>query len=257
MTSRDVDVFVIATKGYLRFAADLISSAVHFISMDSRFRFVLLTDDPMTARGLSIDRQRVDLIVVEVPAYGWPEATLMRFHLMLEAWGKIHAETVAYIDADMQFVAPVSASDLVTPLEDADADVALVNHPGYFDRNTAYRWICRSCLGPWENEFESAAHVPFNERQTYVCGGIFWGRRDAFRRMILKLSQTVENDRIRGVRSKNNDESHLNRWYVDNQASCVVEPPRWAYDPTYRHLRGLKPIVEAVRKDPGFERLPT
>jgi len=217
----------------------------------------VLTDDPTAARSMSFERQRVDLVVVEIPAYGWPDATLLRFHLMSEAWGKAYSETIVYLDADMQFVAPVSVSDLVTPLEEAEADIALVNHPGYFNRNPANRWIYRTSLGPWENASESAAYVPFEKRRTYVCGGMFWGRRDGFRRMMQELSQAVKNDRIRGVRAKHNDESHLNRWYVDNQASCVVEPPRWAHDPTYRHLRGLKPIVEAVRKPPNFVRLPT
>jgi hypothetical protein len=257
VTPSDVDLFVIATKGYLRFAAKLLSSAVRYVSINSRFRFVLLTDDPVAARRLSIQQPRVDLVVVEAPAFGWPEATLLRFHLMSEAWGEIRSETVAYMDADMLFVAPVGVNDLLQPLDDAAADVALVSHPGYFNRNAAYRWICRSALGPWESDLKSASHVPFDSRRTYVCGGMFWGRRDAIKRLIRELGEAVENDRARGIRAKHNDESHLNRWFVDNQTSCVVEPPRWAFDPTYRHLRGLEPIVEAVRKSPRLERLPT
>lgn len=251
-----VSFFVIATKNYLEFAETLIRSAAKYAQPKTLLRFVLLTDDINRAAQLLRDVADVEIIFKSIPSLGWPDATLRRYEIMLSAWPLVDHDLVAYIDADMEFVRGFSTLDLLEPLK-STAEIVLVHHPGYFNRNPIYRFILKTALGPWEHRKASAAYVPRRLRITYVCGGMFWGRALAFHELLQQLSLSVKNDSEGSFRAKHNDESHLNRWFTEQTERCVVEPPRWAFDVTYRHLSGITPIVAAVRKPITFQRVST
>lgn len=250
-------VFVIATKNYVDYAKSLIRSASQLVRAGTVVAFKLLTDSPDSGIEAELSAGAVEVSVVAIPSLGWPEATLLRFGLIRGAMGRSAADVLVYMDADMEFVAPFGIRDFTEPFADTDARIALVAHPGYFNRNHLYRALIQTPCGPWETRPQSAAFVPILKRRTYVCGGLYWGETDAFSKMIEDLSHSVETDLSKGLRAKHNDESHLNRWLVEHQGRCTIQPPRWAHDETYRHLRQLSPIVRAIRKPKDFVRIPT
>lgn len=252
----DLGIFVVATKSYLNYAESLIQSAVRFKAVDLGIKFVLLTDDPDRARKLNT-HQRIAVEIERIDSFGWPEATLLRFRFMRSAWSKMNCDVVAYVDADMEFCDHFSIDDFVRPLVDRNGKIALVKHPGYFNRNWFYRQALRSPLGPWETRMSSTAFVPLEGRSTYVCGGIFWGIANHFKNMITDLDTAVDTDLMNSIRAKHNDESHLNRWWYQNEESCIALSPEWAFDTTYRHLRKLTPKVIAILKEQSFKRIPT
>lgn len=249
-----ISFFVIATKNYLEFAETLIRSAAKYAQPESPIRFVLLTDDIDRAAQLLRGVNDFEIKFKSIPSLGWPDATLRRYEIMLSAWPLVAHDLVAYIDADMEFVRRFSVLDLVEPLT-STAEIILVHHPGYFNRHPIYRFLLKTALGPWEHRKASAAYVPRQFRITYVCGGMFWGRALAFHELLQQLSLSVKSDSEGSFRAKHNDESHLNRWFTEQTERCVVEPPRWAFDATYRHLSGITPIVAAVRKPKTFKRV--
>jgi len=249
-----IAVFVIATNNYLAFAEDLIRSANVHIQKDVHLRFVLLTDDVERAQQCISTSMNCEVVVRPIAPLGWPDATLMRFELMINNWDLVEHDLVAYMDADMKFVSKFGFSELSEPLA-STVDIALVSHPGYFRRNFVYRFLLRTSLGPWEHRRSSSAFVPMRLRKTYVCGGMFWGRTEGVFDMIKPLALSVRQDKENEVYARHNDESHLNQWLNVHQDRCSVLPPRWVFDPTYRHLRDLSPIVEAVRKPKDFKRI--
>lgn len=249
-----LSIFVIATKNYLSFAETLIRSATEHVREDTSLKFLLLTDDVERAAHLVRTSSKCEILMKPIPSLGWPEVALMRYELLLDAWQLVGHDLVAYMDADMEFVGPFSASDLLEPLT-STVDMVLVSHPGYFNRNCVYRFLLKTWLGPWEHRRHSMAYVPRRLRKIYVCGGMFWGRVSGFNQLLQQLAHSVRVDLGRGIHARHFDESHLNRWFTEHSEKCNVASPEWAFDFTYRQLNGITPIVVAVRKPKDFRRI--
>jgi hypothetical protein len=225
-----------------------VESATKYVSRDVELTFILMSDNHNTITNNLILPSHINCKTKRIPSLGWPDATLQRHSLMLSGWEMVDSEIVGYLDADMRFIGCVEALDIVRPIRNSPAGVSLVRHPGYFNRSWIIERAIMTRLGPWECRPNSSAYVKWFDRKTYVCGGMYWGQSDAFFHMNVELEALIQQDVRRGMCAKHNDESYLNRWFLDHQELCSLEEPRWAYDPTYRHLSTVKPLIEAVRK---------
>ena len=250
-----VTVFVIATKNYVHYVTQLISSIPNLGNRDFVFQFILLTDDVAAAARINPSEHDDYISIFEIESLGWPEATLYRFELMTKHWSAVNGSIVMYMDADTEFVANFSYSDLLTAVESSASGMVLVRHPGYFKRFFLWKPVFKSRIGPWERKRASLAFVPIIRRGHYVCGGVYWGLSDSFLRMSTQLAQNISTDESNFVRAKHNDESHLNWWLSQNSSSTVT--PAWAFASGYRNLKTLTPIIEVVHKPDSFERIPT
>jgi hypothetical protein len=264
-----VSVFVIATKVYLNYAVELIDSAIAILDRDFDIQVILLTDQVPLAISLIKEQQGLEVVFVEIESFGWPEATLFRFALMSDHWSKVSGSIVMYVDADTQFVSSFKYNDLHHQANASNSGMTLVRHPGYFNRffllNFLFAFPVASFLPwkisraaslmPWETRRRSSAHVPFHKRRTYVCGGVYWGKKQSFYNLCKELSSAVKTDEQNGIRAKHNDESHLNKW--NSKHGATLATPAWAFASDYRNLRDIIPIIEVVHKPMNFERQPT
>ena len=254
--NRIVSVFVIATNAYTNYAMRLITSAQLNIGPDTKFQFLVLTDQIHLVRDANLGSEHVEIQAFQIPSYGWPEATLLRFHLMLEHWKHIKGNIVVYLDADTEIAAPLQFSEFNGWCRAPHSNgISLVLHPGYFNRSILFNFINRSRFGPWEHRRTSSAFVPFRFRKQYVCGGVFWGVRDSFKQLCITLKNQIDSDISRGVLAKHNDESHLNSWFYRNRTSAAS--PVWAYASGYKNLKGLSPKIHVIHKPSSFVRAPT
>jgi len=75
---------------------------------------VILLTDPAEDNVLS-DRELsgAELKTGEIESCRWPEATLLRFDLMLRFRNQVTGDIVMYLDADTEVVAPILAKDLL------------------------------------------------------------------------------------------------------------------------------------------------
>jgi hypothetical protein len=246
--------YVIATKSYLDYARDLISDLKSRSTEEFKVQVILLTDIGNAFQSEYPKTRFFELITSLIPSYGWPEATLFRFKIMLAHQELAEGEIVAYIDADMRVISSLSTKMFSDPLaKSTDSRIALVKHPGYAFRGRFYHFLIRSRFGPWGINRLSSAWVPRKIRSTYVCGGLFWGDSTSFFQLCRNLDQQVFTDELNGIRAKHNDESHLNRWSASNQH--VFMGPEWVYAPGYKNLRHLTPIISVVHKPVSFIRI--
>ncbi len=143
---------------------------------------------------------------------GWPQATLFRYHAILEAArrGWLDATYVFLIDADMIFESAVGEEILGT--------IVATVHPGYVGR-------AREEL-PYERRSFSTARVALAEGEMYFCGGFVGGERSAFLELAQQIVERIEDDDRRGVVAVWHDESHLNR-------ALIYEPPAIVLSPSY------------------------
>ena len=252
---RTVTVFIIATNKYVDYAINLIKSINQFFTGMDSVQIIVLTDS-INDLTLPIFRDEFSLQAHQIPSYGWPEATLLRFELMLKFWNFVTGNIVMYLDADTEVVSCIEFNQLMSRCDySLSSGVSLVLHPGYFNRKFVRRLLTRTTVGPWESRKQSTAFVPFLKRNRYVCGGVFWGLRDSFNLLCGELKSQIDLDLKRNVSAKHNDESHLNRWFVSN--STQASTPEWAFARGYHNLEGLTPRIEVIHKPLSFIRLPT
>jgi len=252
----DISIFIIATKNYIVYAKLLIESFVQFTDSDLRVEFVLLTDARFDFFQEIPLPDHLTISFASIESLGWPEATLFRFHLMGAHRHLARGHRIAYIDADMVVSGPVYLHDFISVIDtQLPNQMVLVQHPGYFSRTWLIRLVVKTPFGPWGSSPRSQAFVPFKDRGAYVCGGFFWGERSSFFEMCDALARAIDLDKFAGVRAKHNDESHLNKWFVENGAALAG--PEWVFSPGYRNLRGIPPRISVIHKPSTFERIPT
>lgn len=145
---------------------------------------------------------------------GWPEATMYRWHVLLENLPR--AKFVYLIDADMRFEDHVR-SEVIPP---RGLGIVATRHPGYVDRP-------RRSL-PYERRQESAAHVGIREGGIYYCGGFVGGERLAMRMLAVRIAAIIDRDVSNGLIPAWHDESALNRALIDL-------PPATTLSPAYCH----------------------
>ena len=202
------------------------------------------------------------LVVSKVAHQNWPLPTLLRYHYLTSTSDQISGRLVMHLDADMLFVSQVDFPEIESVL--GLKGVALVKHPGFF-RPTGISKIkfyaknlknlvgdCRALLrfgglGSWERNKESRAFVPRSQRNVYVCGGTWLGRKEEILDLCKVLISRIDEDLEAGIMAIFHDESHLNWYQAKNQLPLLN--PEYCFDSSYRQLEGLVPQIVAVDKN--------
>jgi hypothetical protein len=256
-----VSVLSVATSGYLSHWHRLLASVERYFFPDDRVTMHVFTDDVEGA----IEHQQISPRVVakvhEVPSWGWPEATLLRFRAINRYASEISGDVACWLDADM-LVTRDTGNEL-TPKSWANG-LAFVHHPGYwrpkgsaqiqtwlksprtFASDLIWQLGGKKALGAWETNDESLAFVAPDQRHDYVCGGAWFGWTDRILQMSQVLEARTDEDLARGFIARWHDESHLN-WYVAHNAVTLLGP-EYCYEKTYPHLQLINPRIEAVNK---------
>ena len=256
-----IGVMSVATNLYLDYWKTMVQSAETVSNIEDQVTFFVFTDNPSEVRSFSQSLKNVKVTVFEIPPFGWPEATLLRYQVFESQMDQMNTEILMHLDADMLFSGnPWSRikKNLVTE------NVCLVLHPGFW-RPTgcgrfalylrhpllAYRDVRitfkQGGLGAWESDRKSKAFVIRKDRKGYFCGGTWFGRRTAINNLLTKLAKQVSDDLENNYIAKWHDESHINRWATENKHG--IENPELCFDETYPQIRGLKPTIIAVRKN--------
>jgi hypothetical protein len=245
-----LSVFVIATNRYTEFFPELLKSIETYCMPNEIVEVIFLTDVPNLPIEINL-ANRIQLKIVEIPPYVWPEATLLRYYLMSKFWNLANGHLVMYLDVDTKFINRVTETDFRIALD--EKPIALVAHPGYFKRNPVIQMLNRlSFKIGWETRRKSLAFVPLSKRKIYVCGGVWMGKNNELRLMVNALSETVNLDRDSNIMAKFHDESHLNMWLSKNDVLVSILSPVWAHASNYKHLRNLKPFIEVLEKPIEF-----
>lgn len=198
-----------------------------------------------------IKNERGTVKAIQIKSYGWPDATLRRFELIMSNFGAATGRIVCYLDADTLLLRDTTVSDFLTCLSETH-QIAAVRHPGYFERSLMLRLVNSTSLGPWETRRSSAAYIPTKKRRDYICGGVMFGLTSAFWAMCEEIQQLIAIDSTKGYIAKHNDESYLNAWALRTRINRVS--PEWAYADGYRNLRGIDPRILVIHKPSWWTR---
>ena len=243
---KDFTVLLVATNNYVDYAHGLISSIHKNLFTESQGQVLLFTDQPDSFKRSSTSR--VEVNTIEIPSYGWPEATLLRYQFFASNWATVTGRIVMYIDVDTIIASEVQIRDAL-PL-DNEIPIAMVKHPGYTHIPLWKALLARGPRGTWETNRHSKAYVNIFKRRTYVAGGVWLGEQKAIHEMISQLKNNVEYDLSKDFVAKWHDESHLNYWAANHTVRYLS--PAWAYAPGYKNMKSYLPIVELVHKPQVF-----
>ena len=237
-------------------------------SLEKKFNFsnisisvYLFTDQAEEAASwIETHLSKIKVKVIEIPNLRWPEATLMRYRLVVESQDLFTEPILMYLDSDMEVL-----NDFGTQLlQEIDANrMCLVIHPGY--ARGAGRWdtwlksphiLLRDLKilflgqiqpGAWERRKVSKAYVPRRKRKTYVHGAIWLGLRSEFIQMCKILSERIDIDHANSVIAVWHDESHLN-WFAANYEVKYLDS-RFSWHRDYKNLRDVFPFITTFDKN--------
>jgi hypothetical protein len=250
LNTNSLGIVTVETNIYINYWKDMVLSLDSNISKEQQCTAHVFTDQVQIAEDTRKLLKRIKVEIHEIPAYGWPDATLRRYEIFAKYADKLNQKVLMHLDADMLFLRNVY-DEIVDSV--SRQEIALIAHPGYWRGRSALSERIQNSLkiaskprGSWEEREISKAYVPEGSRKTYVCGGVWIGKQLPFLKMINELYADVELDRMNGVEAKWHDESHLNRWATQNNFNML--PPELCYVREYAHLKALNPGILAVTK---------
>ena len=255
-------IMTIATNRYIHYFEALIESFLELYPSGNEIQWFLFTDEIQEASRIVEKNKALKIIVIPIPGYQFPEATLYRYEIYNSHRDLLDSEILMHLDADMLIKSKTFLDKIYgfTGLE----NISMVQHPGFYrpkgfelfhfyliNPNFLFRDLLRKlkfgALGSWERNKASQAFVSRRNRKTHVCGGIWFGPKAAVKEMIETLAVNVKKDESRRIMAKWHDESHLNGFFTKNKVN--VYSPELCFDPTYKNLAGLQEIVRAVDKN--------
>ena len=148
--------------------------------------------------------------IVRIPTnhLGFPIMPLLRWHLVKHAEDKLTEDYLYLIDGDVYFESKVTEGELKTGL-------AGTLHRNIEKQRSDYNY---------ENRKESTAYVYPHEGDKYFACGFVGGERERFLAMTNTLVKNIDSDIKKGIRAVWGDESHLNRYFIDNKPSKIFSP---------------------------------
>lgn len=195
-----IGLLIIATNKYVDFLQPLITSADKFFLIDQEVEYFVFTNTEIDIHS----NRKINRIAIEHKP--WPWMTLGRYEIFNAHNNQLKGmDYLYYTDVDMLFVNHVGAEIL--------GKRVATQHPGYYNTR-----------GTPEYRPESLACVfPFEEMQ-YFAGGFNGGSSIEYLKMAEILSNNINQDFNNGIIAIWHDESHTNRYFIDNPPTVILNP---------------------------------
>jgi len=194
-----IGMLLISTGKYDVFVEPLLQSARKYFMNNHEVTFFLFTDSEKW-------KQEKDVVTTYVKHEPFPAPTLKRYEIFNNNAGILKDQDyLYYCDVDMLFVSQVGDEIL--------SDSVATIHPGFLGRR-----------GTPETRKESLAYIGPEEEMTYFAGGFNGGKTQMFLDMAKTLSENIKKDLSNDIIAIWHDESHMNRYFVDNPPTKILSP---------------------------------
>lgn len=208
-----VGLLVMATGKYTLFLEPLFKSANKYFLPDHEVIYFVFTDGKVPE-----NRER-SVIKIYQERMGWPFDTMMRFDVYYKA--REYFKNIDYLyatDADMLFVDVVGDEIL--------GERVATRHPGFlFDLKEKHQGHMYDRHDDYDQNPNSAAYVASHEGDFYFAGGFYGGSTSEFLMLTKMCTQAIKKDlKEHNYIAKNNDESHLNRYFIDHKPTVILSP---------------------------------
>jgi len=221
-------ILTIATNKYLQFVEKLYTDISEKFLPGTEINCLLFTDHEIEEAG---DNVRIHYIDHEP----WPMPTLKRYNYFVKEKDFIlEHDYCFYFDADMRIDNPVGEEVL------ADGVVA-TKHP-YQSFNTVMDMS-------YDRNPDSLAYVPMGQGNTYFAGGFNGGKTESFMEMAEVIANNVNKDLEKGIVALWHDESHMNRYLINNPPALELTPTYCYAEEFYGTDYPYEPKIIALKKN--------
>jgi len=157
--------------------------------------------------------------VVPIEHKSWPGITLERFHTILQEKTTLSEyDYVIYLDADMLVHEEVLEDEILT-----DKNYLGVYHPGFYMKKQEM---------PYERRRLSEACVSI-PGDMYWQGCLWGGKGEKIIELCELLAQRVDKDLEKEIIAEWHDESHLNKFFIENLDNVYTLGPEYAFPEVY------------------------
>lgn len=210
-----IGLIYISTGRYIEFFPDFFASAERHLLNGHALHYFVFTD-----RTLDLFNQCERIHVIPQSQLNWPLAVLSKFRIILGATLDLQEMDFLFmVNANVMF--KVDVGEEIIPEEDTNWLIG-VQHPYFYDKT-------RNEF-PYERSPESTACIAMEDGSVYYAAGFAGGRTGEWLRLCTTLHRNTEIDYSKGIIAIWHDESHLNRYFLEN-------PPR-TLTPAYIYPEG-------------------
>lgn len=193
-----IGLLIMATGRYVHLANKLIESAQKYFCKHNDVTYFVFTDGELI--------KAPNIVKIPQEQLGWPYDTMMRFHTYYKSKDRLaHMDYLFSCDADMLFVDDVGDEIL--------GDLVAVRHSQLMFKR-----------GIYDTNPLSTACVNRHEGKYYFVGAFYGGKREQFFKLLCMICENITTDLARGVIARVHDESHLNRYFIDNEPTVILSP---------------------------------
>lgn len=173
----------------------------------------------------------------------WPYITLNRFEIIQKAEEEIKKnDWFIFVDADALVV------DKITEKEFFDETKTLfgVHHPCHFLKMPPHIKFPGSLE---TNPLSSACVKDDADFSVYFQGCLWGGKVPYVFDMMKELDKKTKDDLSRNVIAVWHDESHLNKYFIENKKNVKVLGPEYAYPEVFSEYCNFEPKIVHLAKD--------
>jgi len=230
-----VAITFIGTNKYLDFLPRYYENIKEYFLPDTEKIFLVFTDGD----GDFPD----DVKVFEQEHLEWPYITLKRFEILNKAREEIKdCDYLVFIDADALVVDKITEEEFFN-----DKPLFGVHHPCHFLKMKPHD----KYPGSWDQNKKSLAYVDTVKEQPQIYyQGCFWGGQvPEVCAMIDELEMRTNKDLEKNVVALWHDESHINRFFLDNLDMVHTFGSEYAYPECFSEMCSFEPKIVHLSKN--------
>lgn len=225
----------IGTGKYLNFLPKYYENVQKYFLPNTEKTFLVFTD----GEGDFPD----DIKVYHQEHLDWPYITLKRFEIIKRSQEDIEKnDWFVFIDADALVVDRITEEEFF----DNDKDYFGVHHPCHFLGMRPHT----EKFGAFETDPKSTAAVSENDDLSVYFQGCLWGGKvPQIMKLINELESRVNIDLGNEIIAQWHDESHLNKFFIENKENVNVLGSEYAYPEMFANYCDFKPKIVHLSKN--------
>lgn len=173
----------------------------------------------------------------------WPYITLKRFEIIQKAKEEIKKnDWFVFIDADTLVVESIKYEDFF----DDSKSFFGVHHPCHFLQMPPHNKF----PGAFEiNPLSKSCIKEEDDLSVYYQGCLWGGKSSEIFELIEKLESRINQDLENNVIAVWHDESHLNKFFIENKSRVNTLGPEYAYPEVFNNYCNFEPKIVHLAKD--------
>jgi hypothetical protein len=212
---KKIGILYICTGKYKIFWKSFYESCEQFLLLDKKYKkeYFVFTD----AEHIEYEE---DLFVHKIyqTALDWPYITLLRFKIfnsMKELYKDV--DYLYFFNANMLCTNKITTDFLPAK----DKQLAFLQHPGFYNKTSAEY--------TYERNMKSLSGIQMDKGKYYFMGALNGGKKEAYLQMCEVLEKNIDKDLKNNIIALWHDESHLNRYAIDNGNIITILDPSYGY----------------------------